>query len=40
MGGFVPCQVCETLLLVSVAYDQGGRMRGMHPPISHFQKCF
>ena len=32
-GGFVPCHVCQTLLMVSVAYDhgriQGGRMRGI-----------
>ena len=20
--------------------DPGGRMRSMHPPMSHFQKCF
>ena len=41
------CQVtksCQILLVVSVAYGQGriqgGRMRDMHPPTSHFQKCF
>ena len=41
------CQVTEirhTLLMVSVAYGQGRikgvRMRGMHPPTSHFQTCF
>ena len=41
------CQVtktCQILLVVSVPYDQGriqrGRMRDMHSPSSHFQKCF
>ena len=36
--------ICHNLLVVSVAYGQGriqrGRMRDMHPPNSHFQKCF
>ena len=36
-------EVCQALLMVSVAYGQGriqrGRMRGMHPPFSHFQTC-
>ena len=36
--------MCQTLLMVSVAYGQGriqgggGRMRGMHPSTNHFQK--
>ena len=25
---------------ISPGADPGGRMRGMHSPISHFQKCF
>ena len=37
-------EICQTILMVSVAYGQGwiqaGRMRGMHFPTSHFQKCF
>ena len=37
-------EICQTLLMVSVPYsqgrNQGGRMRVMHPPTSHFQKCF
>ena len=37
-------EICQTLLMVSVASVQGrileGRMSGMHLPTSHFQKCF
>ena len=37
-------EICQTLLMASVAYGQGriqrGWMRGMHPPISHFQAFF
>ena len=37
-------EINQTVLMMSVAYGQGripgGRMRGMHPPTSHFQKHF
>ena len=37
-------EICQALLMASVAYGQGrmqgGRMRRMHPPKSHFQKFF
>ena len=36
-------EICQTFLMVSVVMaktDPGGRMRGMHPPTSRFQKCF
>ena len=44
INGKFNSKICQTLLMVSVAYGQGrtqgGRMGSMHPPTSHFQKCF